>query len=600
MLRIAISFKYFGLAIATFGFCAQTSVSAQSHGPGTPIGRTYSFISDDVNTPARSPSRHSTSVITGEKVNDSESQGGYFPTGLESRILANSAGRSADYPRAFGDRRAWTYSGLWAVRPAQDNFYQRNAIFDRVERFLGPFIPDENLLAAHDSGRVFSMTGNYGLGFLTRDVSPERSMFKAGPLVMDFLGVNTTFIYTSYSGDTPLSGVDSSGWIGMIGLPVRASLRLTDTIYFQLSGMFYWLPLENKFGIASGLGSNWNLGLNGRLNHEFQWQGTSFRIYDYLTSAGNFMDMIEPWQVNEVDEVGRYRFGIPHIDQGSAGRGIYWNPRFGGVSNVVGFEAQREAWNDWWVYGNLAHTDFWGASSFNLDDHTHLEQLSLDLLYVGDDYWFSPRFTYLMNSTDYFNSLIHQISAQFTGRFTEYLNGWASVGYLWQTGRRDSNVDTVPWEVGVNHDLTEYTKHSLSGGQVYTLSPSLDEVIADYLRYTISHAFGPRLSATAHFQYTDGRVINRASMKSETYQTGLHLNYAIAPDTNLTAGTNYAVSHSPGASVDQKTWLHFLTLQRPLLGRLNSAATYQYIDQSGPVGSNFTEHMLALSLNFAF
>ncbi len=530
--------------------------------------------------------------------------GGYFPTGQEIRILADNSGRSADYTRSRGDRNAWTYSGLWPVRPAVDNFYQRNSgFYDPAERFLGPFINNEGLLVAGDSGRVFSLTGNYGLSFLTRDVSPERSMIKAGPLTIDFLGINTSALYTSLSTDFPIVDPDSSGasgWIGMVGLPIRASLRVTDTIYFQLSGMVYWLPLENKFGIGSGLGSNWNLGLNSQFNYEFEWKHTKFRLYDYVTSAGNFMDIIEAWQVDEIDAVGRYRFGSPHIDQGTAGRGSYWNPRFGGVNNTIGFEAQREAFNDWWFYGLLTHQDFWGQSSFNLDDHAHLETLNLELRYVGDDYWFAPVLAYQMASPDYFETLNHQFTARFAGRFTEYTSGWASVGYLTQTGSEDSELDTLLYELGINHDLTEYTKQSLSGGRAQTFSPNLEQIVADYVRYTMSHAFGPRLAAHLHGQYSKGRQYGRFNLESETYQVGIHANYALDPETNLVIGSTYALSHMPNNASDMETWLHFASLQRPIRGRLNSSATYQYSEQYGGAGASFTEHMLLLSLNLVF
>jgi hypothetical protein len=495
------------------------------------------------------------------------------------------------------------YSGLWAERPAESNFYQRNGgLFDRVERFLGPIIPEENLLAAHDSGRVFSVEGNYGLNFFTRDVMPDRTMVKLGPLMIDFLGISTSVLFTSYNGDAPLNnGVESSGWIAMIGLPVRASLRLTDTIYFQLSGMIYWLPLENDFGVANGLGANWNTGLNGRLNHEFQWRGILFRMYDYLSSTGNFVDLIEPWAVNEIDEVGRYRFGSPHIDSGTAGRGIYWNPRYGGVSNVAGLEMQRQASGDWWIYGNLSHTDFWGASSLNLDDNAHMEQLLAEWRYVGSDYRFAPLLYYQLTSPDYFQTMTHIVGARFTGRLTEYLAGWASVGYLLQTGKLDANNDSILWELGFRHDLTEYTSHSISGGQTYAISPSLDESVGSYLRYTIEQAFGPRLVAGAHAQWFDGRTITRgAVIQNETYQGGVNARYAIAPDTSLVLGSTYAISHPAGNAVDMETWLHYLTLQRPLWGRLNASTTYQYIEQTGPIGSNFSEHMLLLSMQFSF
>jgi hypothetical protein len=90
------------------------------------------------------------------------------------------------------------------------------------------------------------------------------------------------------------------------------------------------------------------------------------------------------------------------------------------------------------------------------------------------------------------------------------------------------------------------------------------------------------------------------NIESEIYQTGVHLNYALDPETNLVIGSTYALSHLPNNTLDMETWLHFASLQRPIRGRLNSTATYQYIEQVVGPGANFSEHMLILSLNLAF
>jgi len=526
---------------------------------------------------------------------------GFFPTAMESRILSDGGGGSADYPRQRGDGGAWSYSGLWPVRPASDNFYQRNgSFFDRVERGLGPFVNNESMLAAHDSGRLFSLTGNYGLGFLTRDVYPDRAMVKMGPLVLDFLGVNTSVIYTDYSGDAPLeAGVPNRGWIGIIGFPIRASLRVTDTIYVQAFGMPYYLPFENEFGIATGFGSGWNLGLQARFNYEWQWKDTLWRVYDNLGTAGNFLDLLEQWEVGEIDMAGRYRFGNGPFTGRTAG-GFGWNPQLGGIANFLGLEAQRQIVNDWWFYSVLEHGDFWSANGSDFADHVPQERLNAELRYIGDDLWFAPAIGYQGISTDWLETITHQVYARFTGRVTEYLNLFGSVGYLWQTGENSAGVDTGLWELGLTHDLTSYTSHSLSGGQVYTISPSFDEQLAEYVRYTVSHTFSAALTANLFAQWADVRFLNGSRAQGEQMQVGGFLRLAATASTQIFMGSTYTVFDDNNSPRDEQTWLHFFTIQQPLAGRLSSSLSYQFIEQTGDVGFNLEEHLVTLSLNLAF
>jgi hypothetical protein len=528
-------------------------------------------------------------------------QGGYFPTAMESRILSDGSGGNADYARARGDGGAWTYSGLWPVKSAPDNFYQRNgAFFDRVERGLGPFVNNESMLAAHDSGRIFSLTGNYGLGFLTRDVYPDRSMIKMGPLVLDFLGINTSLIYTDYSGDAPLeAGIPNRGWIAMIGFPIRASLRITDSIYIQAFGMPYYLPFENEFGIASGFGSGFNLGLQASINHEWVWNDTFFRIYDTLGTAGNFLDMIEQWEVGEIDAAGRYRFGNGPISGQTAG-GFGWNPQLGGIANFLGFEAQREITNEWWLYSLIEHGDFWASNGQDFTDHIPQDRLNVEMRYIGDDLWFAPSIGYQALSTDWLETLTHQVYARFTGRITEYLTAFGSAGYLWQSGENTSDVDTALWEVGLTHDLTSYTSHSLSGGNIYTISPSFDEQLAEYARYTINHTFSAALSASLFAQWANVQFLNGDLRGGEQYQYGGFLRCSLTASTRLFAGTSYTTFDDRISPMEEQTWTHFITLEQPIVGRLTSSLSYQYIDQSGDFGFNMEEHLLIMSLNLAF
>jgi hypothetical protein len=404
---------------------------------------------------------------------NSASTGGYFPTQVETQYLPPN---NPDYSRSEGDRGYWAYSGIWPVRPAADNYYQRNgAFYDRVERGLGLFIPDENLLAHSGEPNAWSVDLDYGLPFLTRDVAPDRAMVKLGPLYLDVLGISFATLYTDYSGDAPLDpDLPDEGWIAIVGIPLRASLRITDTIYLQATGFFYYLPLEGEVGASSGVGSGWAIGTNARLNFEWDHKGWMFRLYDYFGFVNSLADLSENWQVNEIDAVGRYRFGaLEDVTESN----FFWDPRFGGYRNDVGFEAQRPMPNDWWFLANAVHSDYWPQSDF--DDHSYFDQINLLYRYLGDDWMFAPSFLYSAGSGDRFDTVTHRAEMRLTGRVTEYLSAFGSAGYLWQTGDNLQDNDSFIWEAGLNHDLTAYTRHSVSGGQTYSLSETLDEYVAD-------------------------------------------------------------------------------------------------------------------------
>ncbi|RBP48105.1 hypothetical protein DES53_101905 [Roseimicrobium gellanilyticum] len=560
-------------------------------GPGRMIGSRYDYQNEEAGSPEYAD-------YTGEgDTANSSSTGGYFPTQTEAQYLPPN---NPDYARSRGDRGYWAYSGIWPVRPASDNFYQRNgAFYERVERGLGLFVPDEELLAHSSEPNAWSVDLDYGLPFLTRDVAPDRAMIKLGPLFIDIWGISFSALYTQYSGDAPLDpDAPDEGWIGVVGMPLSASLRLTDSIYLQATGFLYFLPLEGEVGLNSGFGSGWGLGTNARLNFEWQWGAWNLRFYDYFGVVSSLADVNESWQVDEIDMVGRYRFGA--LDSASEAN-EFWDPRFGGYRNDVGFEAQRPMPNEWWFLGSVQHSDYWSEEDF--DEHREYDQMSLAYRYMGDDWMFAPSFMYTLGSSDRFDNITHRAEARVNGRLTEYLSTFASLGYLWQTGDDDADFDSLLWEVGFVHDLTPYTRHSISAGQTYELSETLEEYVGDYARYTIAHQFSDRLSASAYAQWQDADNLTDDT-KSTGWITGARASYKLGYDTNITAGVTYTLREStiddgPNPA-DEETWVYFAMLQKPLFSRIHGTATYQYIDQTGPIGSNLEEHLLILSLYLTF
>lgn len=523
-------------------------------------------------------------------------QGGYFPTQAESPILA---GGNADYTRAKGDRGYWAYSGLWPVRPAPDNFYQRNgAFYDRVERGLRTVIPDQNVLYHSPDPDFLSVDLNYGFGIFSEDIAEDRVMLKLGPLYLDFLGVSASVLYTDYSGDAPLpAGVDDEGFISMIGIPIRAALRITDTIYITSTAFFYFLPGEGEVGVSTGIGSGWALGTNARLNVEWENGPWMFRLYDYFGVQNTLADFYEGWEVGEVDAVGRYRFGSELLDSDNT-RDSFWDPRFGGYRNDIGFEVQRPFSNEWWLLASVVHSDYWAQDDF--DDHSDADQFRVAYSYLGDDWMFAPTFGYNGVTTDHFDNMSHEVYARVTGRVTEYLSMYGQVGYFWQNGEESNEDGSITWDVGLTHDLTEYTRHSLSGGQVYSLSETLDEYLGQYVRYTINHAVNERLRLRAYAQYQDTRRLGDGA-EFQGWTLGAQAGYSLGDDTGITAGITYQNNDAAleGATAEE-VWIYYATIQRPLLARLNGNVTYQYLDQRGPKGTNMQEHLLIMGVNYAY
>ncbi|MEZ0390353.1 MAG: hypothetical protein ACAI34_24960, partial [Verrucomicrobium sp.] len=245
------------------------------------------------------------------------------------------------------------------------------------------------------------------------------------------------------------------------------------------------------------------------------------------------------------------------------------------------------------------HSDYWAHS--DLEDHRDADTFSLSYSYMGEDWMFAPTFGYRGTTTDHFDTISHEVYARVTGRVTEYLSVFGSVGYVWGSGEdADVGNGSFTWEAGAIHDLTQYTQHSLSGGQVYTLSDQLDEYLGQYVRYTISHSVNERLRLNAYVQYQDTRRLGDGA-DFLGYTAGAQANYSLGGDTGISAGINYQ-NNDPRrtGTEDTETWLYYATIQRPILARLHGNVTYQYVDSRGPEGSNFQEHLLIMSVNYAY
>ena len=464
-----------------------------------------------------------------------------------------------------------------------------DSLYQPINRVLGVFDSHEIWAAERDRLRAVA-TGYMHLPFVST-FEPSDAHIKAGPLYLEFLYAGVGVLYSDFEGDRVFPEGQEDGWMSMLELGLRGSLRITDQFSITLSTRLVYLPGVNRFGFALDDGSG--IGGSFLIDYQFYWGTWDFLVYDHFRAytPSYFLGLGE--QARE--RSGRYSFGI-----NSRGRrsNNYFNDGFVYFVNTIGGRAStpflRENWD---LLLQADHSDYW--TGFNFEYPRVRDHFGVRLGYDGMIIPFSPYVSYDVYSFDRMRSFYNTAYIGGRGRLTRNVDFNARAGYLWTTNREPERKSPL-WRVGLTHQINENTWHSLWAGQTFRSSDVTNETaLAEYIRYQINHQFSSRLWGFAYAQFgrQEDLVLGTPVTDREIY--GGRLDYQLFDYTRISGSGFYEKQSSERRpDIVQRRWIYRASVEQQIYWRTTARFYYQFENLEGR--SNFDEHVLSLTLRRYF
>jgi hypothetical protein len=456
--------------------------------------------------------------------------------------------------------------------------------------FLGFFAPRQALIYGENGGLPggANLTLDAQFPLLVRDFSPERAMFRAGPLYMDILSVGMTVLHSDYQGANAFAKGSEDGLLMGTEFSLRALAQITDQFYFSLVGTFIYLPLENRVGFA--LGSGGGPTSLATLDYQTDLGNWDVRLYDHFVASLG-ADIFSGIDSGATDQAGRYSFGFGDRRDGASGTFNGDNTYF---ANILGFHAANSSlWDEWILAFAGRHVDTWRTSNF--ENHSPGNELSAHLAYSGTKILFRPSLSYFVNeSGNEFEDFNQRLYLNLVGRLTQTVTASGFVGRLWRT---TDDGDRYLYGVSLRHQLDSYTSHVLSAGQDYfTNDLTNDSTVASYVSYAIDHQFTRSLNGSLFGQISDDDGPTFVGKRSSA---GGGLSYALFGGTNAVIGLRGAYERREMLPDDQERWVWHLSYSQQLASRISANIFYQYEEEVGS-GSGFNEQVVGTTIRKYF
>jgi hypothetical protein len=514
------------------------------------------------------------SVLAGDQRVETWSRG-YFPTTDDHFYIGDY-----DYPRSYGpDNHEWPdlhlqrSMGMFAYDDPDVSFYDEHSDFyGPLDRALGFFTPHEGLVLGSEQLDAWSFALDADIPMFTRGFEPDKAHVKAGPLYLDLMSLGGGVLYSDYSGEENFSNGEEDGWLSFLELQARVLLRISENIYLAAGGRLIFLPGEGK--LAFRLGGDYGPNGIARLNYQARLGQWDVLFYDDLMSRYG-SDLLNS---GAIDRAGRYQFGFMDSYRGHdmfEGDGFH-------LLNQVGINASRPI-EDWRLWLDASHQDRW--LGYDFEDHGSRERASAMLSYEGVNLPFSPYLWYLVDSADEFETFHHRFYIGGSGRLTENILIDGRVGYLW-TQNREPERDSLIWNLGLTHDLSERLRHGLRVGQDYVSDDFTDDTaVADYIRYDVGYRISSTLYARAHAQWSDTEHLNRPEFSGERQMYGGSLSYRPGGYTDATVG-GYYERWDTSEENENERMLYFARISQRIASRTTLWFRYQFEDYE-----TFDEHL---------
>lgn len=523
--------------------------------------------------------------------NDEGQTVGYFPTFVESDMLTSA---NMDYTREIGgplsgpDLDRWgATGGIWPYEYQAGRLNRMQRFLQPVDYILQPLTPGEGyFIQGPTSNSWLQMGGSFP--FLSRTYHPERSTFadvfgmdatQYSPFFFDLLSVSFIALYVDASGPGfEATGLDD-GFISALSFDIRAGWNLTDRTSLLVAGQVYFVFSDDS-DVQAYLDMG-QLGAFASLNLQEQVGSWDLRIYDDLIPFSGRRLFFDETYSGEIQQAGHYWVGISDATEDLN----YFDSRSHYLLNTAGFTAGTFVGNSLRFLLGAARMDSWLMNDF--DEHGASEYLSAGLFYDGYDLWLAPSLTYTAQTQDFDNlqniltlNAVAPISPNIT------LNG--GVGYGWGDA-----YEGWQWNVGLQHQLTDRFRHSLSYSSGYQ-----DVLIGDdFIGSRFDYGFSYNITGRAYLAGYAG-LFEAGDNSSDALSLGLSFNFALGDYSWFRALVGYMDSDDNSFGTGGgESWIYSVSLSRRLAERLNGELLFEYYDNGV---ANYEESVVMLRLTRSF
>ena len=517
---------------------------------------------------------------------------GYYPTFTESDILMSA---DYDYVREIGgplngpdlDRKGAT-GGIWPYEISPQTG------LSRFQRFVGPFdyitrpfTPGETLAVQGPTANSWLQMGG-SFPFLTRTYQADRSTFadiigleamQYSPLFFDVLSISLNAAYVEASGKGfEASGLDD-GFISALSFDLRGGLVLTDRTSLIVAGQVY-IVFSDDGDLQAYIDAGQLSGF-ANLNLQEQVGSWDLRFFDDLIPFSSRRLFFDETYSGNIQQSGHYWVGIPD----SVESGGWWDSRNHYLLNTVGMTAGTYLGDSLRFLVGLSRMDTFLWDDFA--EHSASEHLSAGLFYDGYDLWIAPSLTYDLGTTDFFENPQNTVMLNGVAPLSPNITINGGFGYSWGEFYKGTN-----WNAGIQQQVTERLRHSLSYYSGYQEVLVGDDFIGSRLDYGVSYQLGARAylaGYTGWFEGTDDRP--------DSFNIGGSFNVALGDYTMVRFLVGYQDFDYNGIAGSGRNWIYNLTFSQRLAERLNAELAFEYNDnRAGQYKESLV--MLRLTRNF--
>jgi len=448
--------------------------------------------------------------------------------------------------------------------------------------------------------------------WFTRNIDPDRTHLKLGPLYADVLSIGMRGLFSDLSGTDQFGrlGSSSDDTIFAVDVSMRGLFRFTDTLYANILANFYVLD-EGKVGF--NFGSGYAEQSRAGLVLEEEFGNVDVILFDDFRVIHRLSDLLEDVEIDKGVRSGRYTFG--RYDDPNAGVGSFSEFLDDAIflHNSAGIDLSSILTRHIIAEARFTHHDFFFPGEFEgvRDGDSRLSQGHLQASIHHDDFRllgipFGPHLEYDTWAFDDYDVINHRLSVgvsaplligaetPFFGRFLNTPTFRVATGIAF--GDSFDGTSTV-WNARVDDWASRTLRWYGQIGQDYGSTTRGREFRGDFYGGGLNWDINPYLQLSGFIRGENG-TYDTPTGDFDSHSLAAGVNLTAFPETftrlNLTLRQTEFLGDRSG-----RLLVYRLAASRRIFSRTTLSAAYQWTDFNRG-DRDFDEQLVSIELRRFF